>query len=50
MLDLKDQTRFNLAKTVLQGLERDIQMNILGAVDGQDPRPIELTFTGLKSM
>ena len=50
MLDLKDQTRFNLAKTVLQGLERDIQMNILGAEDGEEPQPIELSFSGLKSM
>ena len=25
-------------------------MNLLGAVGGADPRPIELTFKGLKSM
>ena len=34
MLDLKDPVRLNAAKTVLQGLERDIQMNLLGAVGG----------------
>lgn len=50
MLDLKDQVRFNAAKTVLQGLERDIHENILGAVGGEDPRPVTLTFKGLKSM
>ena len=35
---------------MLQGLERDIQMTLLGAVGGEDPKPVELTFKGLKTM
>ena len=34
----------------MQGLERDIQEDILGAVGGEDPKPVKLTFKGLKSM
>ena len=49
MLDLKDPVRFEAAKTVLQSLDREI-MNLLGGTEGQDPRPIELTFKGLKTM
>ena len=44
MLDLKDEARFNAAKTVLSGLERNIMEDLLGATGGQDPSPVELTF------
>ena len=50
MLDLKDQVRFNAAKTVLSGLERNIMEDLLGATGGQDPSPVELTFQGFKTM
>lgn len=50
MLDLKEEARFNAAKTVLEGLQRNILEEILGATGGQDPKPVELTFQGLKTM
>ena len=50
MLDLKDQQRFNMAKSALQELERNILEEVLGATEGRDPEPIEITLQGLKTM
>lgn len=47
MLDLSDPVRFDMAKSLLQSLEREIQQEILGAVGGADPEPVSLKFKGI---
>ena len=49
MLDLSDPVKLEMAKTVLQSVDREIQTDILEAVNGADPRPINLTFQGLRT-
>jgi hypothetical protein len=44
MLDLSDPVKLEMAKTVLQSVDREIQTDILDAVGGADPKPINLTF------
>ena len=39
-----------MAKKVLQSIERDIHIDLLDAVGGEDPKPVNLTFKGFKSM
>ena len=34
---------------MLQSVDREIQTDILEAVGGEDPKPINLTFEGLKT-
>jgi len=47
MVHLDDPEKLQLAKNVLQSLQGDIQEKILGATDGDDPIPLNLTLKGL---
>lgn len=49
MLDLSDPLKLEMAKRVLEDLDREIQTDILDATGGSDPKPIHLTFRGLRT-
>ena len=48
MLDLKEKSKLDQAKQILQSLESDIQQKILGGSSG-DLKPVKITLKGLNT-
>lgn len=44
-----DPERLTQAKSLIKQLETKVQQEILGAVEGNPPKPIYLTFKGLQT-
>ena len=49
MLDLSEPNKLDLAKKTLQSMERTILEDFLGAKNGEDPEPIQLSFKGVRT-